>query len=165
MTDDVYVFKSPSRPGELKIGHSGDRDQRLVAARTWLEQGTFIAEYPGGGYAMEQWLHRQLEAAGYERDGRTEWFRCDLRAVQLAVNVAEEADVEFVARAVAEQRKQEAARQRLTGQQVQRQLALGVRDAALHEAQVARESAQQAQRSSQPRYERPLPRLPREREK
>jgi len=162
MTDDVYAYKSPNRPGWLKIGHTGKGVKREDAARTWLEPGVFLDWWPGGGYEMEQWLHRQLESAGYERDGRTEWFRLDMRPVYLAVNIGCEAGIEFVTRAVAEKKKQEAAKQRLTEQRAQRELALSQRDAVINQAQAARESAQQALRSSQPQYKRPLPRFPSE---
>lgn len=160
MTDDVYAYKSPNRPGWLKLGHTGKGVKREDAARTWLEPGVFLDWWPGGGFVMEQWLHRQLEDAGYERAGHTEWFQLDMRPVYLAVNVGDEAGVEFVTRAVAEKKKQEAAKQRLTEQQVQRELALSQRDAVVYQAQIARESAQQALRFSQPQYERPVPRFP-----
>ena len=148
MTDDVYAYKSPNRPGWLKIGHTGKGVKREDAARTWLEPGVFLDWWPGGGFVMEQWMHRQLEVAGYERDGRTEWFRLDVRPVRLAVNIGCEAGIEFVARAVADKKKQEAAKQRLTEQQLERELALAARDAAVYEAKAQRESGQQAQRSS-----------------
>ncbi len=163
MTDDVYVEKLTYRPGWLKIGHSGDPEKRLRAFKTGIgsDQGVILRVYPGGGYDLEQWFLKELEQV-YERDRPHEIVRCDIRVVDLAASIGARNGIEIVARAVAEQRRQAEARQRLTEAQVKRELALLERDAARHAAQAARESEQQAQRSSQPRYERPLPRFPRE---
>lgn len=166
MTDDVYVIKSPSWYGWHKVGH-GDPEERLADARTWRPDAVLVTAWPGCGtaYEMEQWLHRKLEKAGCPRykhgSGRgSEWFRCQLATILIAVDVADEAGIAFVSRAVAEKQRRDTVRQRVTEQQVQRERMLGERDAAVYAAQIAWESEQEALRSSQPQYKRPVPRFP-----
>jgi len=157
MTNDVYVFRSPSRPGWLKVGYSGDRDSRLRASRTWLEEGEFIACWPGGGRELEQWLHGELEQV-HRRDGRTEWFRCDLKAVELAVSIGARNGIEFAARAVIARNVKDTERRIIAEKTAERQKELATREAGIS---YSREDTVEARKAAQPVFVPKLPPFPR----
>lgn len=155
MTDDVYVFKSASKRGWLKIGHSLDEEDRRGDGATWLPDLQIVAVFPGGGKPLEDWFHDELRADGVECErhlsGRwSEWFRCDLRTVELTLSRGARHGIELAARTVIT-RKAKGLEQRLIAEKTaERQKQLAAWEAAHN---YSREETETARKAAQPVYE------------
>lgn len=90
----IYAYRDPNYPGQLKVGYTATNVQRRVAEQYPTKRPgdalPYSIEYQtcsmreDGTYFMDKAVHRWLRRHGKENTGG-EWFRCTVADVKAAV--------------------------------------------------------------------------------